>query len=159
MIKEKPSGIPTANFRDEKDLPFAAMAEGITFQVLDVNIAKDIWVTRMRFDPGVSIATHKHTGEVLAFTVSGAWKYREYPDIYRAGSYVHEPEGSTHTLETLKDNQGVTDIIFINFGENINYKPDGTVDYVMDARGILELYFKACKAEGLGEPKVLGAYP
>ena len=148
--------IPTAIFRDEKDLPFVAMAEGITFQLLDVNIEKNIWVTRMRFDPGVIIPTHKHTGEVLAFTVSGKWKYREYREIYRTGSYVHEPEGSTHTLEIPSDNQGVTDVIFINFGENINYDPDGTVDYIMDAKGILELYFKACEEQGLGQPDVIG---
>ncbi len=148
--------IPAANFRDQSELPFVPMAEGVTFQVLDVNFEKDIWVTRMRFDPGVSIATHKHTGEVLAFTVRGAWKYREYHNIYRTGSYVHEPEGSIHTLEIPSENQGVTDIIFINFGENINYGADGNVDYVMDARGILDLYFKACKEQGLGEPKVIG---
>lgn len=149
--------IPTSIFRDEKDLPFVTMAEGITFQVLDVNFEKDIWVTRMRFQPGVSIATHKHTGEVLAFTVAGAWKYREYPDIYQTGSYVHEPVGATHTLEIPAENQGVTDIIFINFGKNINFDPDGKVDYIMDAKGILDLYFKACKAEGLAEPKIIGA--
>ncbi len=146
-----------ANFLGEGELPFARMAEGVTFQVLDVNFEKNIWVTRMRFDPGVSIATHKHTGEVLAFTVSGAWKYREYPDIYRTGSYVHEPEGSTHTLETPSENHGATDIIFINFGENINYDADGNVDYVMDAKGILDLYFKACKEQGLDKPEILGA--
>ncbi|MHA1543615.1 MAG: cupin domain-containing protein, partial [Alphaproteobacteria bacterium] len=98
--------IPTSVFRDEKDLPFVKMAEGITFQVLDVNFEKDIWVTRMRFQPGVSIATHKHTGEVLAFTIAGAWKYREYREIYQTGSYVHEPVGSTHTLEIPAENQG-----------------------------------------------------
>ena len=149
--------IPTAIFRDENELPFVPMAEGITFQVLDVNIKKDIWVTRMRFEPGISIPTHKHTGEVLAFTLSGAWKYREYKDVYRTGSYVHEPEGATHTLEIPKENQGVADIIFINFGENINYDADGNVDHVMDARGILELYFKACEELGLGRPKIIGA--
>ena len=157
MTNEDKANIPAANFRDEKDLPFAEMAPGVWFQVLDVDIKKNLWVTRMRFDPGVSIPTHKHTGQVLAYTVSGAWKYMEYPDVYRQGSYVHEPIGATHTLETLQENKGVTDIVFVNFGENINYTADGEVDFIMDAKGIVGLYLKACEEQGLGAPEVLGA--
>ncbi|MEE8294206.1 MAG: 2,4'-dihydroxyacetophenone dioxygenase family protein [Sphingomonadales bacterium] len=148
---------PASLFRSEEDLPFVEMAQGISYQLLEVDFEKDIWVTRMRFYPGVSIPPHKHTGEVLAFTVSGAWKYREYPDTYRKGSYVHEPEGSTHTLEIPSENQGVTDIIFFNFGENINFDSGGKVDYVMDAKGILERYLIQCEVEGHPKPAVIGA--
>lgn len=148
---------PASLFISEDDLPFVEMGPGISYQLLEVDFEKGVWVTRMRFQPGVSIPPHKHTGEVLAFTVSGAWKYREYPDIYQTGSYVHEPEGASHTLEIPAENQGVTDILFINFGENINFDPDGKVDYIMDAKGILEKYLIQCQVEGHREPHVIGA--
>ena len=35
---------------------------------------------------------------------AGAWKYAEYPEVNRAGSYLFEPAGSIHTLTVLEDN-------------------------------------------------------
>ncbi len=63
--------------------------------------------------PGVTIQRHKHTGEVLAFTIRGAWKYLEYPEVNTAGSYLFEPAGSIHTaysgIESPNDGRVVCD--------------------------------------------------
>ena len=50
---------------------------------------------------------HRHTGPVHVFTMAGAWKYLEYEDVNRAGSYLYEPANSTHTFSVIEET-GVT---------------------------------------------------
>jgi hypothetical protein len=51
--------------RGESDLPFVACGEGVSLQLLQVDLDRGSWVVRTRFAPGVTIATHKHTGPVI----------------------------------------------------------------------------------------------
>ena len=90
--------IPKAMHRGESENPFVALGDGTHLQLLQVNVEAGLWVIRTRFEPGVVVPTHKHTGEVFAFTISGSWHYREYPEVNVAGSYLYEPAGSVHTL-------------------------------------------------------------
>ena len=105
-------GIPEALHRAEKDLPFVEYQEGVVFQLLHADVAVGLWVIRVRFQPGVTIQRHRHTGEVFAFTLQGSWKYLEYPDVNVAGSYLFEPAGSIHTLDVPDTNKEVTDVWF-----------------------------------------------
>ena len=82
---------------------------------------------RTRFQPGYLVPTHKHTGEVFAFTISGSWKYVEYPEVNTAGSYLFEPAGSVHTLTVPETNEGLTDVWFAIRGANLNLDENGNV--------------------------------
>ena len=149
--------IPTATHRGEAELPFVEIGEGITLQVLQVDIDAGLWVIRNRFAPGSMVQTHKHTGQVFAFTQSGSWKYAEYPEINTAGSYLYEPAGSVHTLTVPETNTEETDVSFAIYGANLNLDADGNVDMVIDAKLIYEVYVAVCEANGLGKPNVIGA--
>ena len=96
--------IPLALHRGENELPFVDLGDGSDLQLLQVDVEAGLWVIRTRFQPGYLVPTHKHTGEVFAFTHSGSWKYVEYPEVNTAGSYLFEPAGSVHTL-TVPDDQ------------------------------------------------------
>jgi quercetin dioxygenase-like cupin family protein len=149
--------VPAALHRSESELPFVAYQEGVVFQLLQVDVEAGLWVVRVRFQPGVTIQRHKHTGEVFAFTVKGAWKYLEYPEVNRAGSYLFEPAGSVHTLHVPKSNDGVTDAWFAIRGANLNLDDKGNVESVLDAAAVLEIYLARCRAEGHPPPNVIGA--
>ena len=149
-------GIPAAAHRAEKDLPFVVYQEGVDFQLLHADIEAGLWVIRTRFQPGVTIQRHKHTGEVFAVTLKGSWKYLEYPEINTAGSYLHEPAGSIHTLHVPATNTEVTDIWFAIRGANLNLDDDGKVESVLDAGAVLEIYLGLCEAGGHGRPNVIG---
>lgn len=149
--------IPTAILRGESELPFVDLGDGSTLQLLQVDIDQGLWVIRTRFTPGMTVDTHKHTGSVLAFTLSGSWKYLEYPnDVNRAGSYLFEPAGSVHTLHVPVDNDEVTDVFFAIHGANLNLDADGNVTTVIDAGGIRDFYFAMCEADGHRRPPVIG---
>ena len=96
--------VPAAFHRAEEELPFVPYQDGVVFQLLQVNIEAGLWVVRVRFEPGVTIQRHRHTGEVFAFTLSGSWHYLEYPDVNTAGSYLFEPAGAIHTLHVPDSN-------------------------------------------------------
>jgi quercetin dioxygenase-like cupin family protein len=150
-------GAPLSLHRAEDELPFVPYQEGVVFQLLQVNIEGGLWVIRVRFEPGVTIQRHRHTGEVFAFTVSGSWRYLEYPDINRAGSYLYEPAGAIHTLHVPGTNKEVTDVWFAIRGANLNLDSDGNVEAVLDAAAVLEIYRAQCKERGLAAPNVIGS--
>lgn len=148
--------VPRALHRGEEELPFVDIGDGSTMQLLQVDIEQGLWVVRTRFNPGYVVQTHKHTGTVFAVTFSGRWKYKEYPEVNTAGSYLFEPAGSVHTLTVPADNDEVTDVWFAISGANIQLDEDGGVTSVWDAQYILDGYLLLCEAQGLGKPDVIG---
>jgi len=149
-------GAPLSLHRAEGDLPFVPYQEGVVFQLLQVDLATGLWVIRVRFEPGVTIQRHRHTGEVFAFTISGLWRYLEYPDINVAGSYLYEPAGAIHTLHVPRASKEVTDVWFAIRGANLNLDKDGNVEAVLDAATVLEIYRGQCREKKLAVPKVIG---
>jgi len=136
-------------------LPFVEYQEGVVFQFLQADVATGLWVIRVRFQPGVTIQRHRHTGEVFAFTIRGSWNYVEYPELNTAGSYLFEPAGSIHTLYVPGSNKEVTDVWFAIRGANLNLDEAGNV--VLDAGAVLEIYRARCEKSGLAHPDVIGA--
>lgn len=148
---------PPTIHRAERDLPFVTLADGIDLQLLQVDLAAGVWVVRNRFRPGVTVQTHKHTGHVHAFTLAGTWHYLESPEaVCRAGSYLFEPAGSTHTLHVPAGNDEVTDVWFTVHGANLNLDAQGRVEVVVDAHLLLPLYRAMCEQQhGIDDPPVV----
>ena len=160
QLMNQPQGPPTVH-RGEKDLPFVQAGEGNDLQLLQVDLAQGIWIVRNRFDPGTMVQTHKHTGHVYAFTLSGSWHYIESPEsVNTAGSYLYEPAGSVHTLMVPDTNTEPTDVWFTVYGANLNLGENGQVELVVDAPFMLEIYRALCKEQhGLEDPPVVIVEP
>ena len=142
--------------RGDDDLPWVQVGPDIASKVAHVRLRDGLWVVRSRFRPGAVIQTHRHTGPVFGFTLSGAWHYLESADqINRAGSYLFEPAGSTHTLAALADSDGPADVWFAIYGANINLDDAGNVESVVDGALMLSAYLDGCKKLGLAEPPVV----
>ncbi|HXX89000.1 MAG TPA: 2,4'-dihydroxyacetophenone dioxygenase family protein [Acidimicrobiales bacterium] len=148
---------PTAIHRGEDELPFVTAPDSTRIQLLQVDLAAGVWVVRTLFPPGVTVQTHKHTGQVFAFTTTGSWHYLESPEAVNvAGSYLFEPAGSVHTLHVPSANEQVTDAWFVIHGANLNLTPEGAVEMVIDAAGMLAVYRAMCEAEhGVADPPVV----
>ena len=139
----------------EDDIPWVDTGGGVEIKLVQADIELGLWIVRNRFVPGSVVQTHKHTGQVFGYTLSGAWKYAEYPYVNRAGSFLFEPAGSQHTLTVLDDNTELTDVWFQIYGANLNLDADGNVESITDAGGIYQAYMALCEAQGLGRPNVL----
>lgn len=156
-LLQAPDAAPPALHRGEDDLPFVDMGGDRRLQVLQVDLALGLWIVRDQFAPGAAVQTHRHTGPVYAFTQTGSWYYREYPDVVNtAGSFLFEPAGSQHTLAVPHTNAGATDVWFAITGSLLNLDAANQVESVSDAASVLAAYRSACLAQhGLAEPPVL----
>ncbi len=134
------------------DLPFVDIGEGAKLKVLQVKRGENLWIIENIFQAGYEVQTHRHSGPVYGYTTAGAWKYKEYDYVNRAGSFLYEPAGSVHTLQCIEDE---TRVWFQMYGANINLDEDGNVTSVVDATTTLQFYLAACKQSGFGEPNVL----
>jgi quercetin dioxygenase-like cupin family protein len=134
------------------DLPFVDIGGGNKLKVLQVDERQGLWIIENIFQSGFAVQTHKHTGPVYGYTTSGAWKYKEYDYVNRAGSFLFEPAGSIHTLTCIEDN---TRVWFQMYGANLNLDEDGNIDSIADGAGTLAAYYALCEAEGLPRPNVV----
>lgn len=134
------------------DLPFVEIGGGNKLKVICVKEQEGLWIVENVFQPGFGVQTHRHTGPVYAYTVSGAWKYEEYDYVNRAGSFLYEPAGSVHTLTCVEPD---TRVWFQMYGANLNLDADGNIESVTDGAGSLRAYYAMCEAQGYGRPNVL----
>ncbi len=143
---------PSAVHIGSDALPWVDIGDGSKLKVLQTREKEGLWIVENIFNAGYEVPTHKHTGPVWGYTQSGAWKYKEYDYVNRAGSFLYEPAGSVHTLTVVEDN---TRVWFQIYGANLNLDDDGNVESIVDAGGILEAYYMLAEAEGLPRPNVL----
>ncbi|WP_343598769.1 2,4'-dihydroxyacetophenone dioxygenase family protein [Mycobacterium sp.] len=143
---------PTAIHIGADELPFVDLGDGSTLKVIQVVAAQGLWIVENVFRADYEVQRHRHTGPVYAYTTSGAWKYKEYDDVNRAGSFLYEPAGSVHTLQVLEDD---THVWFQIYGANLNLDADGNVDSVTDGASALAVYLQRCAEAGLPRPNVI----
>jgi 2,4'-dihydroxyacetophenone dioxygenase len=144
--------LPEAIHLGDADLPFVDFGGGNQLKVILVDEAQGLWVVENIFQAGFEVPTHKHTGPVFGFTRSGAWKYKEYDYVNRAGSVLYEPAGSVHTLTCLEDE---TRVWFHMLGTNLDLDADGKVIGTVDGPTTLAFYYALAEAQGLGRPQVV----
>jgi quercetin dioxygenase-like cupin family protein len=148
LIEERPVAVHIG----ADDLPWVDIGDGSKLKVLQVKATEGLWIVQNIFQAGYTVPTHRHTGPVWGYTISGAWHYKEYDYVNRAGSFLYEPAGSVHTLECLEDD---TNVWFQMYGANLNLDADGNIESVFDGPGTLAAYYALCEAAGLPKPKVL----
>ena len=146
------TGAPEALHLGAADLPFVEIGDGNKLKVIHVDEKEGLWIVENIFQAGYAVQKHRHTGPVWGYTQSGAWKYKEYDYVNRAGSFLYEPAGSVHTLQALEDD---THVWFQMYGSNLNLDADGNVESVVDGALTLAAYYMLCEADGLPRPNVL----
>ena len=140
-----------ASVLDLDSLPWMGEEAPIALKLLRVDPVAGEYSLYTRMDAGVVLPRHRHFGPVDAWTVSGRWHYREYEWIAGPGSYVHEPPGSTHTLEALEQ---VT-VFFIVRGGLALLDAGGALLGYEDWETMRDRYLGFCRAMGLAEPRLL----
>ena len=122
---------------------------GVDVYPLFLDPENGVWVIRAKFQAGITLPKHFHTGVVHFFTLSGRWNYIEYPDQPQtAGSYLYEPGGSIHTFHCPEDSEGADGFMVIE-GANINFDADGNFLNIMDAGWIEQMIVRAAEAQGI----------
>lgn len=134
------------------DLPWATWMEGLQVKILRCDLDNNEYTLLVRFAPGIELPRHRHFGQVHAHTIQGRWHYLEYDWVAEAGSYVHEPASSVHTLKVFDDNTEETVVLFIMQGGLVLLGPNDEVWMYEDAESAMERYLLALEQEGKSLP-------
>ena len=141
------------------DLPFADDfgAPGVRLKLLAADVEGGMFAVRISFAPGVELPPHQHTGAVHAYTLSGEWSYLEHVGSppSKAGSYLYEPPGTTHTLKVADQNTGETDVFFVIYGAMLIHDPAGNVVAVLDASSHMRDWPNALRQQSKPVPQII----
>ena len=137
-----------AGHLNSEELPWVEQGEGIEMKVLRVSDDFGTWVVLNRFQPGVTLPTHRHSGGVTAYTISGKWHYLEHEFIATTGSVVREPACSAHTLTVPADAAEPAVVFFVIEGSLTHIGPDGSIWGISDAQTERQRYFELAAAQG-----------
>ncbi len=108
------------------------------------------WISVLRARGAGTIQRHRHSAPVTAWTMDGAWGYREHDWVARAGAFVYEPAGHIHTLY-IADDPGHMLAVFHVFGPLIYLNDDNTPADYEDVFVRMDRYAAYCRTAGLGE--------
>ena len=117
------------------------------------DVANGGWVSILKAEGKGTIQRHRHASPVTAWTLDGAWGYREHDWIARAGSFAYEPAGHIHTLYIDPEVGHMTAVFHVN-GPLIYVDEAGNPTDYDDVFLRLDRYAKHCKEAGLGEDYV-----
>lgn len=138
------------------DLPWVQFSGDSSAQLLHVDLHQGLWIVRARFNPGVTLTPHYHSGPVYGVTLKGSWYYAETPnEVNRPGSYIFEPAGSIHTL-VVPEQDEVVEAWFAMHGCNVDFDPDTKeILGIVSAATFLEVYRSALRDAGIDESGVI----
>ena len=143
---------PTAVHIGDDEMPFVDIGGGNKLKVLQVKEREGLWIVENIFQAGFDVQTHRHTGPVWGYTTAGAWKYKEYDYVNRAGSFLYEPAGSVHTLH-LRGGRHAGVVPHVRRQPQPRRRRQ--CRSVTDGAGTLAAYYALCEAQGLPRPNVL----
>ena len=136
-----------------EEIPWAELWTGIEMKMLRIGAADGIYTMVNRFAPGTVLPAHRHIGSVHAYTLRGAWRYKEYDWIARSGDFIYEPPGSVHTLMVSAANSEPTEVLFHIEKALIVLDDDGNELLSQDGATIDAMYRHALGARGIAYPE------
>jgi 2,4'-dihydroxyacetophenone dioxygenase len=136
-------------------VPFVPVSDKIAFRYLKIDPARGEITALMRIPAGEGAHLHRHTGTVVVYTITGAWRYDQHDWTSKAGDYVFESADSSHSFTTVGD-EDVTAFVIVQ-GELQFLDASGGVAYVENWRSALDRYRTFCKAQGV-EPHDVCSY-
>jgi len=140
----QPSVLETAVQKIDVSLPSDAVAELVTHTQDDdermwmprgdnvwtrpimFNVVQGSWVNITKATGEAVISRHRHPAPVTGYTLDGSWGYLEHEWTAKAGTFIFEPAGETHTL-VVRPDEGHMKVLFHNFGPLLHVDEEGSV--------------------------------
>ena len=128
-------------------IPFKPISDEVLIRYHRIDPVQGQIVAEVRVPPSRGLAPLYHTGPVVAYTIQGAWRYREQGWISHAGDTVHEAAGSTHAAESIGDREVI--VFVVVEGEFLFFNEDGGLVWQENWRTSLERRTEYCADHGI----------
>jgi 2,4'-dihydroxyacetophenone dioxygenase len=136
--------------RSGADVPavhFTPYSEDVTIKLLRVDPVSGQLCVILSAPGGTGLGMHKHYGSVVLYTIKGAWRYLEHDWVSRAGDFVYETAGSSHTF--FVEPGETTEAFIIVEGALEFIDEQGNTIAIEDWRTMYQRYLDYCEQEGL----------
>ena len=130
-------------------IPFAPVNDKIMLKYLKIDPARGEVTMLMKVPAGEGAHKHRHTGIVTVYTIAGSWQYVGHNWVSKAGDYIFETAGSTHSFTTLGEKETVAYVMVQ--GELQFLDGDDKVVHFEDWRTALTRYKTYCQANRIPE--------
>jgi len=128
-------------------VPFTPYSQDVTIKLLRVDPVSGQLCVILSAPGGTGLGTHKHYGSVVVYTIKGAWRYLEHDWVSRAGDFVYETAGSSHTF--VGEPGETTEAFIIVEGALEFIDEQGNTIAIEDWRTMYRRYLDYCEQEGL----------
>ena len=125
-------------------------APGVWFRPLLLNTVQGSWVNLLRVTRSGVLSRHRHPGPVYGYVLRGRWRYQEHDWVAKAGAFVFEPPGETHTLIVDADTEEMITYFQVS-GAMIYVDEAGAVTGFEDVHTKIEMCRRHYSQVGLGE--------
>ena len=134
---------------------FPFLSDGIHLKLLKVNPSTGEMVLIIRVQPGAGLGTHYHHGVVVAYTISGRWRYRDAEWVAGPGDAIIEPAGSTRAFEAVGDSAAES---FVHLRGALEFRDEaGKTLCIENAETLHGRYLAHCALHGI-EPVDVTAF-
>lgn len=138
--------IPEAHISGaEEDSPWVPFVEHVWIRHLSFDVRTNTAVNVLRVEGGGSLGRHRHRGAVWGYTLRGSWRYLEYDWVARAGDFLHEHPGRSHTLVS---DEGMETIFSLNGSLEFLDERDEILE-IVDVFWFIDHYTAYCETHGL----------
>ena len=133
---------------DAPEVPFTPYNEDVKIKLLRVDPVRGQMCLVLSAPGGTGLGVHKHYGYVIVYTLQGAWRYLEHEWVSRAGDFVYETAGSTHTFFAEED----TSAVIVLEGALEFLDDEGNSLAIEDWQSMYRRYLDYCAAQGIDPP-------
>ena len=135
-------------------IPFTPLSEKLLLKYFRIDPVRGEIVVSARFPPDGGLGALYHTGPVIAHTLRGAWRFREFDWVSRAGDTVYEAAGSIHTVESVGDEEAI--VFLVVAGELLFFDEEGGLVWQESWKTSIERYAEHCAEHGLSQRDLTG---
>ena len=132
---------------DVPAVPFTPYSEDVKIKLLRVDPVSGQLCVILTAPGGTELGIHKHYGSVILYTIRGAWRYLEHDWVARAGDFVYETAGSSHTF--VVEPGETTEAFIIVEGALEFLDEQGNTLAIEDWRSMYQRYLAYCEQEGI----------
>jgi hypothetical protein len=133
----------------EDDRRWVPYGETAWFQPCRFDVTTGGFTAILKALPGTVIPKHYHVSTVQGWTLQGEWRYLEHDWVAKAGTFIFEPSGESHTLFIPEDAEEPALILFVISGGLIFTDDDGNFAAYEDGFTALALAREHYRAAGL----------
>lgn len=147
---------------NDEDLPWTPLTpfSDIVFtKLIKADPVRGETVTLLKAPLHATLPKHHHSGTVIVYTITGAWKYKEHDWIAKPGSVVYETAASSHMPEGVAGYGDEILTLNVTVGDLLYFDENDTIVAMENWRSAVDRYLAFCEANGITAKDVTSFTP